>query len=98
MARPLPGGAAGSALGRVLALTGMIAITAVLGGVAIRPAEVEDPQRNWLFLLIERRLERWCDQARRITDIQRGTAADSKMSDGTGTEQRSSIGRRGPAE
>lgn len=41
-----------SALGRVLALTGMIAITAVLGGVAIRPAEVEDPQRNWLFLLI----------------------------------------------
>ncbi len=41
-----------SALGRLLALTGMLCLTAVLGGVAIRPADVEDPQRNWLFLLI----------------------------------------------
>jgi dolichyl-phosphate-mannose--protein O-mannosyl transferase len=41
-----------SALGRLLALAGMIGLTAVLGAMAIRPADVEDPSRNWLFLVI----------------------------------------------
>ena len=41
-----------SALGRLIALTGLLAITAVLGAAAIRPADVEDPARNWLFLLM----------------------------------------------
>ena len=39
-----------SGLGRVLALLGMIVLTAVLGATAIRPAPVDDPSRNWLFL------------------------------------------------
>ena len=39
-----------SGLGRVLALLGMIVLTAVLGAQAIRPAPVDDPSRNWLFL------------------------------------------------
>ncbi len=41
-----------SALGRVIALLGMIALTATLGALAIRPAGVEDPHRNWPFLVI----------------------------------------------
>lgn len=41
-----------SSLGRVIALLGMIALTATLGALAIRPADVDDPHRNWLFLLI----------------------------------------------
>jgi len=39
-----------SALGRLVALAGMVGITALLGAAAIRPAAVEDPARNWLFL------------------------------------------------
>jgi hypothetical protein len=41
-----------SALGRVMALLGMVGLTAVLGALAIRPTAAEDPARNWLFLLI----------------------------------------------
>jgi len=41
-----------SALGRLIALGGMLAITAVLGAEAIRPADVPNPGRNWLFLII----------------------------------------------
>jgi hypothetical protein len=41
-----------SGLGRILAVLGMVLLTAVLGMLAIRPAPVEDPARNWLFLLL----------------------------------------------
>ncbi len=41
-----------SALGRLIALGGMIGLTAVLGALAIRPADVPDPHRNWPFLAI----------------------------------------------
>jgi hypothetical protein len=42
-----------SGLGRAAALLGMIGITAVLGALAIRPAPgLEDPNRNWAFLLL----------------------------------------------
>ena len=39
-----------SALGRILALLAMIGLTAVLGALAIRPPDVPDPNRDWLFL------------------------------------------------
>ncbi len=41
-----------SGIGRVIALAGMVGVTAVLGALAIRPAEVPDPHRNWPFLAI----------------------------------------------
>jgi predicted membrane-bound dolichyl-phosphate-mannose-protein mannosyltransferase len=41
-----------SALGRITALAGLIGMTALLGGLAIRAADVPEPHRNWLFLLI----------------------------------------------
>jgi hypothetical protein len=41
-----------SMFGRVIALAGMLGLSAVLGALAIRPAEVEDPNRNWLFLIV----------------------------------------------
>ena len=42
-----------SALGRVLALGAMIAMTAVLGYLAVRPApDAVDPELNYLFLLL----------------------------------------------
>ncbi|HEU5455367.1 MAG TPA: phospholipid carrier-dependent glycosyltransferase, partial [Nocardioides sp.] len=41
-----------SASGRVIALLGMLVLTATLGALAIRPADVEEPHRNWPFLLI----------------------------------------------
>ncbi len=41
-----------SGLGRLVALTGMIGLTAVLGGMAIRGGPVDDPARNWVFLLL----------------------------------------------
>jgi Gpi18-like mannosyltransferase len=41
-----------SALGRVVALLGMVGLTAVLGAMAVRPTAAEDPARNWLFLLL----------------------------------------------
>lgn len=41
-----------SSLGRIIALLGMIGLTATLGALAIRPAAVEDPHRNWPFLVI----------------------------------------------
>jgi hypothetical protein len=41
-----------SGLGRLIALAGMVGITAVLGALAIRPADVPDPHRNWPFLAI----------------------------------------------
>lgn len=41
-----------SGLGRIAALLGMIALTAVLGAMAVRPAPVDDPARNWIFLLL----------------------------------------------
>ncbi len=41
-----------SALGRIIALAGMIGLTAVLGALAIRPADVPDPHRDWPFLVI----------------------------------------------
>jgi hypothetical protein len=41
-----------SGLGRVIALLGMLGLTAVLGAMAVRPAPVDDPSRNWVFLII----------------------------------------------
>ena len=41
-----------SGLGRVTALLGMIALTSVLGAMAIRPSPIEDPSRNWAFLVL----------------------------------------------
>jgi predicted membrane-bound dolichyl-phosphate-mannose-protein mannosyltransferase len=41
-----------SGLGRVIALVGMIVLTSVLGAMAIRPGPVEEPNQNWLFLLL----------------------------------------------
>ncbi len=41
-----------SGIGRLIALAGMVALTGVLGALAIRPAAVEEPHRNWPFLLI----------------------------------------------
>jgi len=41
-----------SSLGRVIALLGMIALTATLGALAIRPATVDEPHLNWPFLAI----------------------------------------------
>jgi dolichyl-phosphate-mannose--protein O-mannosyl transferase len=41
-----------SALGRIVALLGMVALTGVLGYVAIRGAEVEAPRINATFLII----------------------------------------------
>ncbi|HET7676489.1 MAG TPA: phospholipid carrier-dependent glycosyltransferase [Candidatus Limnocylindrales bacterium] len=41
-----------SALGRLMALAGMILLTGLLGYLAITPAAVEQPQVNYLFLLI----------------------------------------------
>ena len=41
-----------SGLGRVLALTVMIALSAVLGGMAIRGGAGDDPTRNWSFVLL----------------------------------------------
>ncbi len=40
-----------SGLGRIIALAGMVGLTAVLGALAIRPADVPDPHRNWPFLV-----------------------------------------------
>jgi dolichyl-phosphate-mannose--protein O-mannosyl transferase len=39
-----------SALGRMVALVVLILMTGTLGALAIRPADVEQPHRNWLFL------------------------------------------------
>jgi len=39
-----------SALGRIVALLLLILMTGTLGALAIRPADVEQPHRNWLFL------------------------------------------------
>ncbi|MFN8521390.1 MAG: phospholipid carrier-dependent glycosyltransferase, partial [Chloroflexota bacterium] len=41
-----------SSLGRVIALFGMIALTATLGALAVRPADVAEPHRNWPFLTV----------------------------------------------
>ncbi len=41
-----------SGLGRILALTVMITLTAVLGSLAIRGGPGDDPARNWTFLLL----------------------------------------------
>ena len=41
-----------SGLGRVLAVTVMITLTAVLGSLAIRGGPGDDPARNWTFLLL----------------------------------------------
>ena len=41
-----------SALGRTVALLGMVGLTSVLGALAVRAAPVEDPARNWIFLLL----------------------------------------------
>jgi len=41
-----------SALGRMLALAALVAVTGVLGALAIRPAAVAEPHRNWLFLIM----------------------------------------------
>ncbi len=41
-----------SALGRVLILLSLIAATAVLGAIAITPADVPDPSRDWTFLAL----------------------------------------------
>ena len=41
-----------SGLGRVTALLGMIALTSVLGAMAIRPSPVEGLSRNWAFLVL----------------------------------------------
>lgn len=41
-----------SGLGRMIALLGMITLTAVLGAMAVRSAPVEDPSRNWVFLAL----------------------------------------------
>jgi len=41
-----------SALGRAVALLVMVGLTSVLGAMAIRTAPVEDPMRNWIFLLL----------------------------------------------
>jgi hypothetical protein len=41
-----------SGLGRVIALLGMLGLTAVLGAMAVRPAPVDDPARNWVFLIL----------------------------------------------
>ncbi|MBX3028630.1 MAG: phospholipid carrier-dependent glycosyltransferase [Chloroflexi bacterium] len=41
-----------SGIGRWIALGGMVGLTGVLGALAIRPAAVEEPHRNWPFLLI----------------------------------------------
>lgn len=39
-----------SALGRIIALLALILMTGTLGALAIRPADVPEPHRNWLFL------------------------------------------------
>ena len=39
-----------SALGRIVALLALILMTGTLGALAIRPADVAQPHRNWLFL------------------------------------------------
>ncbi len=41
-----------SALGRVLILLGLLAATAVLGAIAITPADVPDPRQDWTFLVL----------------------------------------------
>ncbi|MFO1539100.1 MAG: phospholipid carrier-dependent glycosyltransferase, partial [Chloroflexota bacterium] len=41
-----------SALGRLIALAGMVAITGVLGTAALRAPDVPDPSRNWFFPLV----------------------------------------------
>lgn len=41
-----------SALGRIIALGGMAALTAVLGGIAVRAAAVEDANQNWTFVAL----------------------------------------------
>ncbi|MFN8520401.1 MAG: phospholipid carrier-dependent glycosyltransferase [Chloroflexota bacterium] len=41
-----------SSLGRVVALLGMVFLTAVLGALAIHPSQGDDPHRNWPFLLV----------------------------------------------
>ena len=41
-----------SGLGRLVALTGMIGLTAVLGGMSIRGGPTDDPARNWAFLML----------------------------------------------
>ncbi len=41
-----------SALGRVITLTAMIGLTALLGYLAVRPADVADPRINATFLLL----------------------------------------------
>ncbi len=41
-----------SGLGRLIALLGLISLTALLGAMAIRPAPIDDPSRNWVFLAL----------------------------------------------
>lgn len=47
---------------------------------------------------VDRHVERRCDRVRPIADNPGGLAADSRMNDCARTEQRSSTGRRGPAD
>ena len=39
-----------SALGRMIALAALIGMAGVLGELGIRPADIQDPHRNWFFL------------------------------------------------
>ncbi len=41
-----------SALGRAIALLVMVGLTTVLGAMAIRTAPVDEPMRNWIFLVL----------------------------------------------
>ncbi len=41
-----------SALGRSMALLALMGMTAVLGAMAVRPADMPEPSRNWSFVLL----------------------------------------------
>ena len=41
-----------SSLGRVIALVGMMGMTAVLGALAVRASPVDEPNLNWAFLIL----------------------------------------------